>query len=122
MLTCRAAFLARSDLIDTEDDETQQNSCVVRGTQPLSVAAIMQIETEPGDRVAKAVANCAQVSADCNLSMRDTNQQGVRINFRRMDLSAFNNYRPRHAIKRRRPAPPGRRPGGKGSAVLGPAF
>ena len=38
--------------------------------------------------------NCAQVSADSNLSMSDSNQQGVRINLRRMDLSAFINYRP----------------------------
>jgi hypothetical protein len=44
--------------------------------------------------LAKAVANCAQVSADSNLSMSDSNQQGVRINLRRMDLSAFINYPP----------------------------
>jgi hypothetical protein len=32
------------------------------------------------------------------------------------------NYHLGHSIKKRDPGPPGRRRGGKGSAVLGPAF
>jgi hypothetical protein len=41
-----------------------------------------------------AVDNCKAKYRDSNLSMSYSNQQDVRINLRRMDLSAFINYRP----------------------------
>jgi hypothetical protein len=54
-------------------------------------------------------------------SMSGLNQDLMRINLRRMELSAFIEYRA-HIDQKAATGPPGRRHGGKGSAVLGPAL
>jgi hypothetical protein len=54
--------------------------------------------------------------------MSGSDQHVMRINLRRMELSAFIELLSRHPIKRRRPGPPGRRHGGKAVPSSVPLF